>query len=194
MAQMKIMGARELEKVLKQLPDRLARNVTFNGLRAGGRVIASAAKANLRSNGSVDTGALAEAIKVETRKRSRKGSAVVAVGIENKASQRSRKGADKSMKVNPSKYAHLVEFGTEPHVIQPKKRKRLAFQGNDGLVVTSAIQHPGTVAKPFMRPAVDQYGKTAASKITETMARGVEREARALASGSKSFVTGKRIK
>ena len=49
-------------------------------------------------------------------------------------------------------------------------------------------------AEPFLRPALDEGGDEAIRKIGQTMGKGVEREARALASGKTSFLTGKRIR
>lgn len=74
-----------------------------------------------------------------------------------------RKGRSKPEVVAPARYAHLVEFGSR------------------------AIP-----AEPFMRPAADEGAEEAVRKIGEVMARGVEREARAIASGVKSATTGRR--
>jgi HK97 gp10 family phage protein len=161
---MRLSGNRELETLLRKLPDRLAKNVTFAALRAGARIVQKAAQTNLIGNGSVDTGALVAAQKISTRRRSRKGAAVVAVGTDKLVRMALRKGRSKTIKINPRNYAHLVEFGTEH-----------------------------SAAKPFMRPAMDQNGEAALVKILEMSAKGIEREAAALAGGRKSFATGKKI-
>lgn len=155
---MKIEGARELEALLNKLPERLARNVTQAGLRAGGRVIAKQAKANLRADGAIDTGLTEEKIGV----RARKGKAQVAVRAG--AQMKTRKGKSKPELVRPSRYAHLIEFGSRT---QP--------------------------ARAFMRPAVDEAAPEAIRKIGEVMSKGVDREARALAGGKKSFRTGRKV-
>ena len=49
-------------------------------------------------------------------------------------------------------YALYVEEGTRPHVIRPRNAKALFWPGADhpyGLV-----NHPGTPAEPFLRPAL----------------------------------------
>lgn len=64
-------------------------------------------------------------------------------------------------------YAQFVEFGTRPHVIVPRNRKALAWGGNrrlsgslrSGAKATSfamRVNHPGTHAKPFLRPAAEK--------------------------------------
>lgn len=161
---MRLRGDRDIENLLRRLPGRIAKNVTFNALRSGARIVMKAAQTNLLANGSVDTGALVASIKISTRRRSRKAPAVVAVGADKLVRMPTRRGQRKPMKINPRNYAHLVEFGTEH-----------------------------SPAKPFMRPAIDQNGEAALVKILEMSAKGIEREAAALAGGRKSFVTGKKI-
>lgn len=48
--------------------------------------------------------------------------------------------------------AHLLEYGTAPHVIRAKAADGLlSFAGT----FTKEVQHPGIAAQPFMRPAAD---------------------------------------
>lgn len=49
-------------------------------------------------------------------------------------------------------YATDVEYGTAPHVIVPKDKKALYWPGARHPV--AKVNHPGTRAQPFMRPAV----------------------------------------
>jgi HK97 gp10 family phage protein len=49
-------------------------------------------------------------------------------------------------------YAADVEYGTAPHVIYPKDKKALFWPGAAHPV--AKVNHPGTRAQPFMRPAV----------------------------------------
>lgn len=48
---------------------------------------------------------------------------------------------------------HLVEYGTAPHLIKAKAAGGLLRL--HGGVFAEEVQHPGAVAKPFMRPAFD---------------------------------------
>ncbi|MFF9124359.1 HK97 gp10 family phage protein [Streptomyces sp. NPDC014889] len=50
-------------------------------------------------------------------------------------------------------YAAAVEYGTAPHVIKPKHKKALYWPGAAHPV--AQVNHPGTKAKPFLRPAIE---------------------------------------
>lgn len=50
-------------------------------------------------------------------------------------------------------HAHLLEYGTAPHIIKAKAAGGLLHFA--GTYVTE-VQHPGIAAQPFMRPAFDQ--------------------------------------
>ncbi|PJN38980.1 hypothetical protein CG747_20790 [Streptomyces sp. CB02959] len=50
-------------------------------------------------------------------------------------------------------YAAAVEYGTAPHVIVPKNGRALYWPGAAHPV--AKVNHPGTAAKPFLRPAVE---------------------------------------
>lgn len=58
-------------------------------------------------------------------------------------------------------YAHLVEFGTAPHR-QPRMRRT----------------HPGTAARPFLRPAEEQSRAEVVRVAGEVLRRRLEAEAR----------------
>lgn len=77
----------------------------------------------------VDTGALRESIQVE-----------------HDAPGRSRIAAY-------ADYAAEVEYGTRPHVIEPDTKEALAWPGMVGGPY-ARVNHPGTEAQPFLRPAV----------------------------------------
>ncbi len=50
-------------------------------------------------------------------------------------------------------YAADVEYGTAPHVIKPTKKKALYWPGAAHPV--ASVNHPGTAAQPFLRPAIE---------------------------------------
>jgi len=52
-------------------------------------------------------------------------------------------------------YGGYVEFGTGPHVIRPKTKKVLSFVVNGKRVFATKVNHPGTKAQPYVRPAFD---------------------------------------
>ena len=129
----KFKGGPELQAFLNQLPANLERNVMRSGLRQGANVIRKDAQERV----PVKSGELRKSIKVRTR--SRRGQ--VTATVETRDFK-----------------AHWIEFGTDPHEITPKKPDgALAF----GDTVVKAIQHPGTHAQPFMRPAADSKADAA---------------------------------
>lgn len=50
-------------------------------------------------------------------------------------------------------YALVVETGSKPHVIEPREKKALAWPGGQHPV--KKVDHPGTEAQPYLRPALD---------------------------------------
>lgn len=61
-------------------------------------------------------------------------------------------------------YAHMVEGGTRPHEIRPRKAKALAIGGR---LVAGAVQHPGTRAQRFMARAAQQADRAASQAFAE---------------------------
>jgi hypothetical protein len=64
-------------------------------------------------------------------------------------------------------YARAVEYGSKPHVIVPRRAKVLAWGGSrrlsgnlrSGAKATNfarRVNHPGTKAKPYLRPAAEE--------------------------------------
>lgn len=49
-------------------------------------------------------------------------------------------------------YALPVEFGTRPHIIRPVNKRALFWKGARHPV--AYVNHPGTRARPFLRPAL----------------------------------------
>ena len=53
------------------------------------------------------------------------------------------------------KYARLVEEGTRPHIIRPKKGKKFLYWEGASHPVRK-VNHPGSRAKPFLIPAFEK--------------------------------------
>lgn len=70
-------------------------------------------------------------------------------------------------------YAHLVEFGTKPHLIKAKNGKYLVFNGT----FAKEVQHPGAKAEPFFQPAVRNKTQDARIYILWNMSALIEQEA-----------------
>ena len=51
------------------------------------------------------------------------------------------------------KYAIIVEKGSKPHIIRPKNKKALYWEGAKRPV--RLVNHPGSKAKPFLIPAFE---------------------------------------
>jgi HK97 gp10 family phage protein len=63
-------------------------------------------------------------------------------------------------------YAAAVEYGTSPHVITPKNKRALYWPGAAHPV--AKVNHPGTKAQPFLRPAIEMteiFWRTHAAQI-----------------------------
>lgn len=137
-----IRGGRELDQLLQTLPAKMEKNINRAGLRAGAAVLLAEVKQNI----PVASGALRDSARITSRARGGSVSVSVKVGSFN------------------AWYAHLVEFGTRPHVITPKNPGgALQFGG----ITTRSAQHPGSRARPFMRPALDTKLPEAIDAITK---------------------------
>jgi HK97 gp10 family phage protein len=75
-------------------------------------------------------------------------------------------------------YATYVEFGTRPHEIKPKKPGGvLAFKVNGQQVYARVVNHPGTPAQPFVRPAFDAWVATLGRDVAEANVKVLREEA-----------------
>lgn len=78
-------------------------------------------------------------------------------------------------KIEPAKYAHLVERGASSHAIKPRKLERLNTfmgplkEGSKRQVTLSNYQHPGATEKPFMKPALAAVGGQIFNRFAEKM-------------------------
>ena len=59
--------------------------------------------------------------------------------------------------VQIAEYAWDVEYGTKPHVIEAKPGKTLRFEAGGKVIYTKRVNHPGTAAQPYVRPAVEAF-------------------------------------
>lgn len=57
--------------------------------------------------------------------------------------------------MDPTNYAHLVEFGTRPHSLAKGDRLRRKGRKGAGVQTKGAARHPGAKKYPFLRPARD---------------------------------------
>lgn len=124
-----VKGLDKLNELLQQLAPKIERNIMRGALRAGMKEVQKIAKESV----SIQSGQLRDGLVVGTRAA---GSSVT--------SNLKATGPHRSI-------AHLVEFGTAPHVITGKNGGSLKFGGGH----VRSVLHPGAQLKPFMRPALD---------------------------------------
>ena len=124
-----ILGGRELNAFFQQLPAKVGQNIMRAALRAGANEFKDEIKANI----PVASGRLRRSVRVSTRASKGKVMAYVRVGGKKAA------------------HAQLVEFGTRPHRIEPKRGGSLLIGGHP----VAGVDHPGAKAQPFARPALD---------------------------------------
>lgn len=151
MAELSIQGLADLHAALQQLPAKLEKNILRGALRAGAKVMADSAKANVPKK----SGALRKSIRVSASSKRGRVSATVKAG-------------DKT-----AYYAHMVEFGTAAHRITPKNAKALGTPGGP----RESVQHPGAKPKPFMRPAFDGASEAAVQASAEYIRARLDKEA-----------------
>jgi HK97 gp10 family phage protein len=155
-----IQGFREIDQILGALGKSMGAKVVRKAIRDGAKPLLKEAKANA-SHADV-TGNLSLSLGFQTDKE---GGYSEVMGP--------RRGRGKNAK---GWHAHLVEYGTAPHLIKPKKGTMLKIGGR----LVKEAMHPGSKAQPFLRPAWDaknqivvQQVGTELRKILESNFKGV---------------------
>lgn len=172
MAEVRVKGLRELNSFLQQLPAKLEASVLRGALREGAKVVEEQVKANLQSNGSVDTGRLRDSIRVSARlKAGRVVAAVKAGGRSGKKKVLKTKSGRFVAGYEEAYYAMWVEYGTAAHKILPRKPGGFLAIGNG--VFVRGVEHPGARPKPFMRPALERKAQEAVVAAAEYMKRRI---------------------
>ena len=114
----------------------------------------------LKRNTPRNTGALAASTDFE--------SARVRYGFVGRIYQDARNERDQA-------YGHFVREGTDPHIIQPRKKKALFFTLEGGEpVFARLVQHPGTKANPYDDKTLSETArlrKSAAHRILRLWSR-----------------------
>lgn len=79
--------------------------------------------------------------------------------------------------VGPDKehwYYSFFETGAVAHSEKPGKGKLMAFEGEEGQVFTTHVDHPGMPAQPFLRPAIDEGEDLAVGAVATVLRRAVK--------------------
>ena len=142
-----IIGGKALDDLLQTLPAKVEKNIMRGALRSGANVILEEARRNApvgpvsgtAKKKGAKPGDLLRSLRVSTRSRKGAVSASVKVGGSNK-----KTGATVF-------YAHMLEYGTRPHLIKAKPGSAMNVNGRE----VKYVNHPGISPRPFMRPAAD---------------------------------------
>lgn len=165
-ATVQVQGLRELGEALRQLPQRIGRNVLRGSVGAGARRIRDKARENApRSTGPVSEGhpapgTLKHSIIIkQIPERSGPLAQTFYVYVRSgKKYARQGKGGRLSQ---DAYYWKFLEFGTKAHVVRPTKKKALAFNGK----VRSVARIPAIASRPFMRSAFESEKARAVEDI-----------------------------
>ena len=101
------------------------------------------AKSNLTKNKSVATGHLRRGISIDI------------------------KGLEATIHTSNIEYAPGVEYGTKAHIIRPKNKRFLYWEGAKYPV--KKVNHPGSKAKPFLIPAFEKEKDQFLEKLKEVI-------------------------
>lgn len=165
-----VRGADELSRRLRDLGPKLNERYVKRIMRSAGQEVVRAAKANVTA---IDSGLLRESLGLVVRVNRRTGRVLVVVGPRGDAQFTMVDSRTGKLVKRPTKYAHLVEFGTQPHQII-----RRGISKRTGRPWVQVIQHPGTPARPFMRPAFDVARGSVQARIQRDIEKGLQRIAR----------------
>lgn len=165
---LKLVGFDELEAKLLTLGSKVAKKVLRSAVNSSANPILKAARANV----PVRYGLLKQSIGVKTRTY-QNGTVAAVIGPRGGF----RQVVDGVMQ-DPVNYAHLVEYGTAPHVIIPESKMALSWDDETfGHAVVGQANHPGTAAQPWLRPAFYSQKDAALQRLSDRLGIGIEREA-----------------
>lgn len=83
-----------------------------------------------------------------------------------------------------SKKAHLVEFGTAPHVIRARRTNKggkMVFHVDGRVVASPVVQHPGAAPQPYARPAWDEESPYLPAALAKDLGIEIQKAADRLA-------------
>lgn len=144
----KIKGGKELDDLLKALPQEVEAKIMKPALAAGANVIRDQAKANIRKR----SGRTAAAIKTSRNYNPNEGMVVAKVFVDKKRRF----------------IARFLEYGTAAHKIWTQGKGSLVV---NGVAIGRQVDHPGTAPMPFFRPAVDAKAQEAVQIVGEYLTR-----------------------
>ena len=158
-------GDREIIAALRGIPPELRERAIPQALRFAGRPIVSAA----RRLAPRDTGLLRKSLGLILRRPRRRkgGDSYLVIGVRTGFGQTVSRGG-RSRYADPSKYAHLVEFGH--YIVAPVKGARRRQGSARALLFV--------LARPFLRPAFSGSVAAVRARLIQYLRTYLERRAR----------------
>lgn len=161
-----IEGIEKVQAILKGLPPQIARRVLRPALTAEGSKVVTQGKRLVPQA----TGLLKKSLGKKTKTYTGSGTVIVVVGPRS-----GFKTVIAGKKHDPTKYAHLVEFGAKPHSIVSRFGGRKVYGRKKRNYTT--VMHPGAPAQHSLSKAY-KYGLVgAAERMTQRMAIEIEKQA-----------------
>jgi HK97 gp10 family phage protein len=161
-----IKGLAQLDQALKDVSQKVERNILRGGLLAAAKVVEAEAKRIVKAE-AYQSGSLYDSIRASTYTVYRRLGGIPAATV--KAGGRS-KGKETSKK-RAAFYAHMVEFGTKPHVIKARTRAGLSINGRR----FQSVNHPGVQGIRFMTRAIDTQTQAAIAAFSEKVRDRIEK-------------------
>jgi HK97 gp10 family phage protein len=75
------------------------------------------------------------------------------------------------------RYAHIIEFGAQKHVIKPKNTQGSLYIEGKWLAPGRSVDHPGVKATPFFYPVYRAHRKAVRGKISRAINKAAKRVA-----------------
>ena len=167
---LKLTGDRMVQHLLAQIPEELARRTLRRAVTAAAKPVL----ADMKARAPVGTGLLRESLGTAIRSYRRGRTAVAVLGPRIQFTGRVRKKLKgDAAKAKPSNYAHLVELGVRPHAVGRGSRILRAGRSPGTKLKQTGGQHPGSPARPFIRPAVDAMGLQALEAMKMELADAI---------------------
>lgn len=171
-----VTGLKDLNRALKQLGGRTAEKAARTGIAKMAQVI----RKEMRDRAPKDSGNLRDHIRYKIRKARERNGFYGRVGVM---------GGTKGMKKKDGYsgfpfYATFIEYGTAPHRLPSEtvgrgrgkrtNHRRIKFDGK----VFASVNHPGTRAQPFLRPAFEATKKRAVDEAAPRIWKEIEKQAK----------------
>tara|TARA_R110000824_G_scaffold188467_3_gene369824 strand:- start:19501 stop:20016 length:516 start_codon:yes stop_codon:yes gene_type:complete len=170
---------------MRELSDSAARSIMKPAAKAGMSIVNKAARANAKDLYDYDHNNISKSIGVKDVLYKRSGTVVVMVGPRANY-------FDNATGHRPSNTAHLVELGTKSHDIRVKSAATLSNidsgvgDGTDIVAFGKKVTHPGTLGKPFLRPALDDSHSAVSAKVKQVIRKKLDQRTKRAARKAKA--------